>query len=153
MKTLNVAVIGCGSWGRNHARIYKYLKNDRPIFVDYKKFNYLKILDIIQKSNGIAVLAHPGMLKHSIFQSVLYKSIKNGLQGIEVYYPRHTIKQSNYLKEIAKEYNLIITGGSDFHGVIKPDIDIHECRKICRMDKTNDYLESLKNPPPHVNFI
>lgn len=102
----------------------KYLKDDRPIFVDYKKYNYMDILDIIIKSNGISVIAHPGMLRLNVFQSFIYKAIKNGLRGIEVYYPRHNEKHVKYFKEIAKEYNLIITGGSDFHGAIKPDINI-----------------------------
>ncbi len=39
-----------------------------------------------------------------------------GLQGIEVYYPSHTPEQINTLEKLAKKYNLVITGGSDWHG-------------------------------------
>ena len=102
----------------------KYLRNNKPVFVDYKKIKYMDILNIILKSNGIPVLAHPGMLSQDVFQSVVYEAIKNGLKGIEVYYPRHSEKQTQYLKKMSEEYNLIITGGSDFHGDIKPDINI-----------------------------
>ncbi len=102
----------------------KYLKNNKPIFVDYNKYKYEDILNIILKSNGIPVFAHPGMLRQDLFQSIIYKAIKNGLKGIEVYYPRHSEKQIQYFKKFAEEYNLIITGGSDFHGDIKPDINI-----------------------------
>ncbi len=102
----------------------KYLKNSKPIFVDYEKHNYKYILDIIIKSNGIPILAHPGMLRNEFFQFFINKAIKNGLMGIEAYYPRHSEKQVSYFKKIAKENDLVITGGSDFHGVIKPDINI-----------------------------
>jgi len=94
------------------------------VFVDYNKCSYIDILNLILKCNGIPVLAHPGMLKTSLFHSVIYNAIKNGLRGIEVYYPRHTSQQTEYFKKIAVEYNLIITGGSDYHGDIKRDINI-----------------------------
>lgn len=103
---------------------HKYLKTDKPIYVDYKKYNYLKILDLILKSNGIPIFAHPGMIRENVFQSVIYNAVKNGLRGLEAYYPRHNKYQLEYLKSIAKKYNLVLTGGSDFHGIIKPDIKI-----------------------------
>ncbi|MDD5065461.1 MAG: PHP domain-containing protein [bacterium] len=102
----------------------KYLKNGKPVFVDYKKYNFLKILDIIINSKGIPVLAHPAMLRPELFYSVFSQAVKNNLAGLEVYYPRHSPDQKKRLKKLAREYNLIITGGSDFHGDIKPDIEI-----------------------------
>ncbi len=102
----------------------RYLRNDRPIFVDYKKHPYREILNLIHKSNGFSVLAHPAMLKQNLFQSIILSSLKNNLKGIEVYYPRHNESQKKQLKKIASDNNLIITGGSDFHGSIKPDIEL-----------------------------
>lgn len=102
----------------------KYLKNGRPVFVDYRKFGYKKILNIITRCNGLPVLAHPAMLRGDLFHSVFAEALKHGLKGLEVYYPRHTREHKKYLKKLAGEHGLIVTGGSDFHGAIKPDIEI-----------------------------
>jgi predicted metal-dependent phosphoesterase TrpH len=76
------------------------------------------------KCRGLAVLSHPGMLHHDVFQSVFADSVKNGLAGLEVYYPRHSPEQQKQLKDLAFANDLFVTGGSDFHGSIKPDIEI-----------------------------
>ncbi len=118
----------------------KYLKTDKPVFVDYKKYPFIDILKIIYESNGIAVWAHPGMIKHNIFQSNLNSMIKNGLNGLEIYYPRHSKKQVEYFKDIAKANNLLITGGSDFHGSTKPDIKLG-----CTGVSEEEYEDLIKN--------
>lgn len=102
----------------------KYLKNGRPVFVDYRKFSFRKILEIITQCNGLPVLAHPAMLRGDLFHSVFSEAMKHGLKGLEVYYPRHTREQKKHLKRLAGEHGLMITGGSDFHGAIKPDIEM-----------------------------
>ncbi len=102
----------------------KYLKYNKPIFVDYKKFNFKKIINIILNCNGIPVLAHPGMLKENIFKKIFMDAVKSGLKGIEAYYTRHSYNQTLYFLELAKKFNLIVTGGSDFHGDVKPDIKL-----------------------------
>jgi len=45
-----------------------------------------------------------------------------GLKGIEVYYPEHSQERTSLYIKIAKDYDLMITGGTDFHGSLKPDI-------------------------------
>ncbi len=103
---------------------HKYLRYDRPVFVDYKKYNFKRILNIILECNGTPVLAHPGMLYKNTFKKIIFDAVKNGLKGIEIYYPRHSYKQTYEFYKLAKENNLLITGGSDFHGIIKPDIKL-----------------------------
>lgn len=119
----------------------KYLRTDKPIFVDYKKYSYKYIMEIIVQCKGLAVFAHPGMLKNNIFQSIIYDAIKLGLNGMEVYYPRHSKEQIKYLIKIAKEYNLLITGGSDFHGENKPDIHIGDAG--ISQDQYNELIKHL----------
>ncbi|MBU1078121.1 MAG: PHP domain-containing protein [Spirochaetes bacterium] len=102
----------------------KYLRNDKSVFVDYEKYHFLEIIDIILESNGTPILAHPGMLRDDVFQSIFKNALKRGLAGLEAYYPRHSIRQTKTLIEIAKKNGLVITGGSDFHGETKPDIKI-----------------------------
>jgi predicted metal-dependent phosphoesterase TrpH len=48
----------------------------------------------------------------------------NGLGGIEVHYSTHTHQQTARFLELAKRFDLLVTGGSDFHGLTKPDIEV-----------------------------
>ena len=82
---------------------------------------------LINNSGGIAVLAHPKSLELSEkeFLIVLKDLISHGLKGIEVYHPTHSKEEMEYYKMIAEKYNLLISGGSDYHGkIVKPDIEI-----------------------------
>lgn len=81
-------------------------------YVPRQKLTPTDAIDIIKKAKGLVVIAHPGLLK-SI--DTLYFLIGLGIDGIEVYHSDHTIYQSSMYFKIAKENNLIITGGSDFH--------------------------------------
>ena len=74
-------------------------------------------IKIIHKYGGIAVLAHPGnIIKKDRFEELIAKLVKNGLKGIEVYYPKHNEVVVEILKNTSNKFNLIQTGGSDWHG-------------------------------------
>ena len=92
-----------------------------------KGLPYDECLDLILKSNGIPVLAHPKSLELSEkeFLILLKEMIKSGLKGIEVYHSSHTKEEMEFYLKVAKEYSLLISGGSDYHGpTVKPDIDL-----------------------------
>ena len=92
-----------------------------------KWLTYEECLDLIIKSGGIPVLAHPYQLKmtEEEFIPLLENMIKCGLRGIEVYHSKHTKEEMEYYKEIANKYDLLISGGSDYHGkIVKPDIEL-----------------------------
>ena len=75
----------------------------------------LEVIDTINKANGIAVLAHPMYLGHNLRKSLpIFK--KYGLSGIEVFHPNHSNNLCKYYFDMAKEFNLLATGGSDCHG-------------------------------------
>jgi predicted metal-dependent phosphoesterase TrpH len=88
------------------------------------RFSYsaAETIDMIHQVGGLAVLAHPGQLDPEMrAQSLVIKELAlRGLDGIECYYPTHTRKIRKKLKAIATEHNLIVTGGSDFHGNTRP---------------------------------
>ena len=92
-----------------------------------KGIHYSQCIDLILKSNGIPVLAHPKTLKLTDKELLLLLKdmIKCGLIGIEAYHSTHTKEEvSKYIK-IANELGLVISGGSDYHGIItKPDIEL-----------------------------
>jgi hypothetical protein len=91
----------------------KYLYDNGPAYLPKPNTSCKEIIDLIHYAGGVAVLAHP-----SNFYSVreLENIKKDGLDGIEVMHPLHSVQLQNYYRDFAKKYNLIETGGSDFHG-------------------------------------
>lgn len=92
-----------------------------------KGIPYEECLELISNSGGIPVLAHPKTLKLSEKELlILIKEMINyGLQGIEVYHSTHTKEEIELYLDIANKYNLLISGGSDYHGpTVKPNIDL-----------------------------
>lgn len=82
-------------------------------------------ISMINEAGGVAVLAHPFTLKltDEELKNELKELISLGLKGIEVYHSKSTDEQRSYYKELAKEFNLITTGGTDYHGPeVKPSI-------------------------------
>lgn len=79
-------------------------------------------IDHIKKAGGIAVLAHPyTVYKSEIeFKGVVDELLGMGLDGIEAYYPAHSRKFRNEMIQLAIKKDLLVTGGSDYHGDIRP---------------------------------
>ena len=106
----------------------KYLRRARKEVKKYiKGLEYQDCIELILNSGGIPVLAHPKSLKlnKEDFLILLEDMINCGLQGIEVYHSSHSKEEMDLYLKIAEEYNLLISGGSDYHGPIaKPDIEI-----------------------------
>ena len=80
----------------------------------------------IRAAKGVPVLAHPLWAKQQDEElSALCGRLKTeGLGGMEVHYSTHNPKQTAELLDIAKRLDLLVTGGSDFHGLTKPDIEV-----------------------------
>ena len=87
--------------------------------------SYQECISLILSSKGIPVLAHPCSLELNEKELLLLLKdmINIGLKGIEVYHSNHTKEQTKQYIKLAEENNLLISGGTDFHGkTIKPDI-------------------------------
>jgi 3',5'-nucleoside bisphosphate phosphatase len=105
----------------------KFLRKGAPAYVEKTKLSPDKAIELIIQAGGVAVLAHPYTLeetgKEAYFDRIL--QLKNlGLQGIETHYPNHSSILSQTFAEIASELDLVITGGTDFHGDNKPAIKL-----------------------------
>jgi len=103
----------------------KYLGTGRPAYVDKYRLDCGRGIEIILAAGGIPVLAHPFFLhieNKDRFEDLIVSLKKIGLKGIEAYYPEHSPGLTAFYAEIANRYDLLITGGTDFHGSIKPDI-------------------------------
>jgi len=82
-------------------------------------------ITVIHAAGGVPVLAHPSWLDRSEGIVPLCKELKSaGLAGIEVHYSTHRPEQTSHYLNVAKQLDLLVTGGSDFHGVTKPDIEV-----------------------------
>lgn len=92
-----------------------------------KGINYEECIRLIKEANGISVLAHPNqlLLNDTELENTLKKLISCGLDGIEVYHSGHSKEEVEKYLYLADKYNLLISGGSDFHGIdVKPDIEL-----------------------------
>jgi predicted metal-dependent phosphoesterase TrpH len=81
---------------------------------------------LIRAAKGAAVLAHPVWLERvgEGIQRLCSRLKEAGLQGIEAHYSTHSPDQTSEYLETARRLDLLVTGGSDFHGATKPDIEV-----------------------------
>ncbi|MBU0687185.1 MAG: PHP domain-containing protein [Candidatus Margulisbacteria bacterium] len=98
----------------------KYLAFGGPAYVGHYKLTPQDTVKIIRQAKGIPALAHPGGFARNKQEEQIDKLIPElveaGLLGIEALYPTHTQKQTEHFLQLTKQYNLLATGGSDFHG-------------------------------------
>ncbi len=84
---------------------------------DFKYNDFQSTIELIKRNNGMAVLAHPIKIKKKS-EDLYYELINsNLLDGIEIYHPSVTPEVKKELEEVTKKKNLLITGGSDYHGL------------------------------------
>ncbi len=103
----------------------KYLGTQGPAYVEKDRIECEQAIKIIRAAGGIPVLAHPALLNienNKKLDALLQNLMKIGLAGIEVYYPGHSPQQIRQYTELARKYDLLMTGGTDFHGTIMPEI-------------------------------
>ena len=113
-----------------------------------KGLKYQECLELITNCGGIPVLAHPKSLKLSEkeFLILLKDMINGGLKGIEVYHSSHSKEEMDYYHKIANKYDLLISGGSDFHGKsVKPDIELGTGKNNNIKIKELSLLDKLHN--------
>ncbi|MDP2384428.1 MAG: PHP domain-containing protein [Nitrospirota bacterium] len=104
----------------------RYLAEGRPAYVARELPSPADAIAWIRAAGGVAVLAHPTWAKVSgeSLNALLIALKAEGLGGIEVHYSSHTKRQTREYHDLAKRLDLLITGGSDFHGITKPDIEV-----------------------------
>jgi predicted metal-dependent phosphoesterase TrpH len=91
----------------------RFLAQGRPAYVERTGFSAAEAITTIRHAKGIAVLAHPGRNELARLPNL----IEAGLQGIEVFHPFHAPGDVVTLTRVAREHDLLITGGSDCHGL------------------------------------
>jgi predicted metal-dependent phosphoesterase TrpH len=91
----------------------RYLRSDGPANVPRHRLTPLEAIDVIRRARGVPVFAHPGLADRDAMIPAL---VDAGLQGIETYYAEHSAGQVRSYLDLCRRFDLVATGGSDFHG-------------------------------------
>jgi 3',5'-nucleoside bisphosphate phosphatase len=105
----------------------KYLGKGKAAYVEKFRISCREAIKLILNAGGLPVLAHPYLLqldKGVVFEELILELKSFGLKGIEIYYPEHPPESVRFYAQIANKFSLITTGGTDFHGDIKPEIKL-----------------------------
>ena len=97
------------------------------LFINHAEFkpSLKEIIDIVHNAGGIIFLAHPYQYKFDDTESFLNKIYdENNFDGVECFYTTFSKEQTNYLIDFAKKRNLLISGGSDYHGTNKKNHEL-----------------------------
>lgn len=112
----------------------RFLKKGRPAWVPKFKVSADDAIALIHEAGGLAVFAHPGLVHHD---SLIPDLVGAGLDGIECYHTKHPTTTVEHYLQIAEEHDLLVTGGSDCHG----------------MNKGKPLIGTIKLPYQHVEQL
>ena len=104
----------------------KYLDTHCPFYVPRKYITPEEGIELILKSGGVPILAHPlhYKLEEKELETLIVRLKAAGLKGMEAKYSNHTAQDETYARKLCNKYELLPSGGSDFHGSNKPAIDM-----------------------------
>ena len=122
----------------------KYLNPDRPYYRSRELITPEEVLTVLLGAGGFPVLAHPLLYKlgWAETEALIAMLTDHGLRGLECFHSSNNQDESGKLRKLAKKYALVPTGGSDFHGAAKPDIEIGSGRGGLRVSAL--YLDDIK---------
>jgi len=120
------ALMARGYVRTTHEAFDKYLAKGKSGYANRLRFKPLGGVEMIRQAGGIAVLAHPFTLNlgKQALAACVGELVQGGLQGIEIYYPQHSPKLVRQYLDLAAQFHLVATGGSDFHGTPMPDVKL-----------------------------
>ncbi len=120
-----------------------YLRGGKSAFVPLEAVDTFYVMKKIKKLGAIPILAHPS----DTGDEIILKLVEGGLSGLEVYSSYHSEKEEEHFLSLAKEYNLLVTAGSDFHGSeVKPAVKLGGVRgnRYELVEKLKDAVTQLK---------
>lgn len=126
----------------------RYLFNRGPAYVPRSAVSAQEGIRIVHDAGGVVSFAHPGLTKNSRlgtaadFQKILIALCDAGLDALEVDHPIHLPSTRRKLRKLAREFSLLETGGSDFHGAASPGVFVGRGRGDLRVSLAR--FESLK---------
>lgn len=110
------AMVKAGYVNSSQEAFTRFLGEEQPAYVHYEKFSAQAGINLIRDCGGVPVWAHPYLFRGGKVDEVLPELVEAGLMGLEVFHPHHASNKVNRLKALCQHYNLLITGGTDYHG-------------------------------------
>jgi predicted metal-dependent phosphoesterase TrpH len=92
---------------------FKFIGDNKPAYVKKPNISAKDAVKLISKTGGLSFIAHPGK---SLRDNVMVELIEQGFDGIEIVHPSHSKDDTGYFQDMAGQYFLLESGGSDFHG-------------------------------------
>ena len=104
----------------------RFLGDHCPCYVSREKITPVMAIDLIKKAGGLAILAHPILyhMSDARLDALVQKLKEAGLTGIEAIYSTYSPAEERHIRKLAAKYDLLLSGGSDFHGENKPGLDL-----------------------------
>jgi predicted metal-dependent phosphoesterase TrpH len=135
------AMVKDGVVGSLSEAFQKYIGDKCPGYVLGFKFTPQEAIKLIKDAGGVPVLAHPYIIHND---DLILELVKDGIMGMEVYYPEHTQGMINFYLDFCAKNNLLVTGGSDCHGSAKPEARIGSIKIPYEMvDKLKEAKDKL----------
>jgi len=128
------ALVQAGLCGSLDEAFERFLKKNRPAWVPKFKMSAAEAIALIHHAGGVAVMAHPGLNRSD---RVIPGMVEAGLDGIECFHTKHSTSTSEHYLELADRFHLLVTGGSDCHG----------------MNKGKPLIGTIKLPYQHVEAL
>jgi predicted metal-dependent phosphoesterase TrpH len=128
------ALVEAGVCASQDEAFDRFLKRNRPAWVPKFKMSAPETIQLIHRAGGVAVLAHPGLNRSD---EVIPGLVEAGLDGLECYHTKHPPATVEYYVAMAEGHRLLITGGSDCHG----------------MNKGKPLIGTIKLPYSHVQEL
>lgn len=102
------------------------LGKGKAAYVERRRLEPENCVALIRKAGGVAVIAHPGQMKLTsrALRRLVNRLKGHGLGGLEVWHSMHQPHQSASYLRICDDFDLVATGGSDFHGAVTPDLSL-----------------------------
>ena len=116
-----MAMVSKGKVSNIYEAFSRYIGNKGPAYVGKFSLTPQDTIGLIKEAKGVAFLAHP---QASNCDELIPSFVKADLRGLEVYYPEHSQSTVNYYLQMANKHNLLVTGGSDCHGLAKPEVGV-----------------------------
>ena len=120
------ALIEKGHFKHKDKIFQQLLGKGKAAYAERRRLTPESCVEVIRKAGGVPVIAHPGQMKLTA-RSLrrLVKQLKDhGLGGIEVWHPIHKPYQMASYLRICEDFDMVATGGSDFHGRLTPDLTL-----------------------------
>lgn len=106
----------------------RWLRRGRPAFEPNAELSAREAIEMVHAAGGVAVLAHPplsgGVDSPGGLAAFVERLVPLGLDGLEIWHPSHKPTVARRLRRIAAAHGLLETGGSDFHGADRPDVEV-----------------------------